>query len=123
MRFIPTRIHGILDYLLGALLILAPWLFDFSDAGAGTWLPVILGAGVIAYSLLTDYELGVLRQIPMSVHLMLDLGGGVLLAVSPWLFGFADEVWVPHLIFGLLEVGAALMTKTIPADERRGQTV
>ncbi len=123
MRFIPTRIHGILDYLMGALLILAPWLFDFSDAGAGTWLPVILGAGVIAYSLLTDYELGVLRQIPMSVHLMLDLGGGILLAVSPWIFGFADEVSVPHLVFGLLEIGAALMTKTVPEDERRGRTV
>ncbi|HEV2107110.1 MAG TPA: SPW repeat protein [Thermomicrobiales bacterium] len=123
MRFIPTRIHGILDYLLGALLILAPWLFDFSDAGAGTWLPVILGAGVIAYSLLTDYELGVLRQIPMSVHLMLDLGGGVLLAVSPWLFGFADEVSVPHVVFGLLEIGAALMTKTVPEDKRLGQAL
>lgn len=123
MRFIPTRIHGIFDYLIGALLILAPWLLDFSDAGAGTWLPVILGAGVIAYSLLTDYELGVLRQIPMSVHLMLDLGGGVLLAVSPWIFGFADEVSVPHLIFGLLEIGAAAMTKTVPEDERRERTV
>jgi hypothetical protein len=27
MRFIPTSVHGVLDYLIGALLIIAPWLF------------------------------------------------------------------------------------------------
>lgn len=123
MRFIPTRVHGALDYLIGALLIVAPWIFGFSDAEVATWLPVILGAGLIAYSLLTDYELGVMRMIPMSVHLMLDLASGVLLAVSPWLFGFDNEVWIPHLIIGLLEIGAAVMTKTVPADERRARTV
>ena len=119
MRFLPTRVHGALDYLMGALLIAAPWLFGFAgDAdGAATWVPVALGAGVVLYSLLTDYELGVARKIPMPTHLLLDLGGGVLLAASPWLFGFADVVWVPHLVFGLLEVGAALVTERVPRDE------
>lgn len=120
MRFLSTRVHGLLDYGMGALLVLTPWLFGFADdaGGAATWLPVVLGAGVIVYSLLTDYELGVARKIPMPTHLMLDLGGGLLLAVSPWLFGFADTVWVPHLVLGVLEVGAALVTKKHPSDER-----
>ena len=105
---------------MGALLIVAPWLFGFADAPdeAATWVPVVLGLGVIAYSLLTDYELGVARKIPMPTHLMLDLGGGVLLALSPWLFGFSEWVWVPHLVFGILEIGAALVTKKAPTDER-----
>jgi hypothetical protein len=115
MRFIPTRTHGILDYLIGALLIVAPWLFDFADGGAKQWVPIILGAGALLYSVMTDYELGLVKAIPMSVHLMLDLGSGIILAVSPWLFGFADEIWWPHLVFGLLEIGAALMTQTRPA--------
>jgi hypothetical protein len=118
MRLIPTRIHGMLDYLMGLLLIAAPWLLGFADEGsAARWVPVILGAGVIAYSLLTRYELGVARLIPMPVHLALDAGGGLLLAASPWLFGFADRVWVPHVVFGLLELGAAVMTKTVPEHE------
>ncbi len=34
MRFIPTRIHGMMDYLMGVLLIVAPCLFGFADGGA-----------------------------------------------------------------------------------------
>lgn len=119
MRFIPTKVHGYLDYLMGALLIAAPWLFDFAAGGAETWVPVILGAGAILYSLMTDYELGVTKGISMRTHLMLDLMSGILLAASPWLFGFADYVWEPHLILGLLEIGAALMTKREPTHGPR----
>jgi len=114
MRFIPTRIHGMLDYGMGLLLITSPWLFGFDDGGPRMWLPIVLGAGAIIYSLITDYELGVARIIPMPVHLMLDLGSGLLLAASPWLFGFADDVWLPHLVLGILEIGASLMTQTAP---------
>ena len=38
MRFISTRVHGILDYLMGPLLIASPWLFDFDNGGAETWV-------------------------------------------------------------------------------------
>lgn len=50
----------------------------------------------------------------MPAHLMLDAGGGILLAISPWLFGFADYVWAPHLIIGLLEIAGATTTQTQP---------
>jgi hypothetical protein len=103
-----------LDYGMGLLLIVAPWLFGFADGGPEMWIPILLGAGTIAYSLITDYELGMARVIPMRTHLMLDLAGGLLLAVSPWLFGFADDVWLPHLVLGVLEVGASLMSQTRP---------
>jgi hypothetical protein len=119
MRWIGTRTHGYLDYIMGVLLIAAPWIFGFARDGAETWVPVLLGAGVILYSLLTDYELGVSPVISMRTHLMLDLVGGALLAISPWLFGFANYIWEPHLIFGILEMGAALMTKQVPTIERR----
>ena len=117
MRFIPTQVHGFIDYLMAVLLIAAPWLFGFAAGGAETWLPVILGAGVILYSIFTDYELGIVPRISMGTHLGLDIAGGLLLAVSPWLFGFADFVWVPHVIFGLLEIGAGLFTESRPKSK------
>ncbi len=117
MRFIPTRVHGMLDYLLGIVLIVAPWVLGFDEGGARTWLPVVLGAGVIAYSLLTNYELGVIKTIPMPVHLGLDVVGGIVLAISPWLFGFADDGWIPYLVLGILEIGAGIFTQTTPTSE------
>lgn len=114
MRFIPTKVHGFLDYAMGAILIAAPWLLGFAIGGAETWVPVVLGAGAILYSLLTDYELGIARMIPMRVHLGLDAASGLLLAASPWIFGFADHVYLPHLVLGIAEIGAALLTETAP---------
>ena len=123
MRFIPTYVHGILDYAMGALLIAAPWLLNFDRGGAETWIPVALGVGAILYSLFTNYELGAVRQLPMPVHLALDAMSGVLLAASPWLFGFADYVWAPHLILGLAEIGAALTTQTVPRTRNTGVAI
>ena len=112
---LPTKVHGFLDYLMGLALVAIPLAFDFG-AGAQTWLPVLLGGGVIIYSLLTDYELGAVDLIGMPAHLILDALGGLLLAASPWIFGFAWEIWVPHVVFGLLEVGAAMFTQTRPSQ-------
>jgi hypothetical protein len=115
MRVLPTKVHGFMDYSVGLLLIAAPWLFDFANGGAATWVPVLIGAGAILYSLFTDYELGVHRALSMRTHLTLDLFVGILLAASPWLFGFADKVFTPHLVLGLFSIGASLVTKKDPA--------
>ena len=36
MRVLPTRIHGIVDWLLGALLIALPWLLGSPRGGPET---------------------------------------------------------------------------------------
>ena len=114
MRFMTTRMHGMADYLVGIILILAPYVLGFADGSAAQWVPQILGVGAIVYSLLTDYELGAMRVIPMPVHLGLDFASGLLLLASPWLFGFADRIAWPHVLFGLIEIGASLTTQTHP---------
>jgi len=113
MRLIPSRIHGFLDYATALLLIAAPWLFNFAGNGAETWVPVVLGIGVVAYSLITAYEWGVSPLLSMRTHLIIDALGGALLALSPWLFGFADRVWAPHLFVGLFELAAAALTRPV----------
>jgi len=117
MRFIPTKVHGVMDYIMGILLIASPWLFDFNRGGMETWIPVILGVGALVYSVMTDYELGLTRTLTMPTHLTLDLVSGILLAVSPWIFGFADYVYLPHLVLGIIEIGVSLMTKREPSNE------
>jgi hypothetical protein len=119
MKFIDRKTHGYLDYIVGLLLIAAPWLLDFYRGGAETWVPVILGAGVIIYSLFTDYELSASRQIPFGTHLTLDVLGGIFLAVSPWLFNFAEHVYLPHLIVGIMEIAVVSFTRRTSGTHHR----
>jgi uncharacterized membrane protein HdeD (DUF308 family) len=113
MRFIPTKFHAPLDYIVGAALIAAPWIFRFSEHKAATVVPIVLGIGLIAYSLITNYELGVWKVAPMAVHNVIDVVAGAVLAASPWLFGFADEsanVWLPHVVVGIAAIFLGLFT-------------
>lgn len=117
LRIIPTRVHGILDYATGAALLGAPQLFGLSAVPASARAAQLAGGGAAAYSMLTDYELGAVKWLPMPAHLAFDALSGVMLAASPWLFGFAKagkRYWLPHTIVGGQEVLAALMTKTQP---------
>ena len=104
MNIIRVSVHGVLDYLVGALLILLPWLAGFSDSGRATGVCIVLGVLTLAYSLLTDYPLGIFRVMPFSLHLGLDLVGGLLLLVSPYLLDFADRVSWPHMFLGASEL-------------------
>lgn len=118
---ISTKIHGYIDYMMGLLLIVSPMLFNLPDGTAST-LPVVLGIGTILYSLLTDYELGLFKVLPMKAHLGIDLVAGLLLIAAPWLFGFADQVIWPFVILGVLEVGATLMTQKHPSYSDTAKT-
>jgi hypothetical protein len=115
---LPTRVHGMLDYAVGALMIALPFLLGFGS-GPQAWIFVALGAAALGYSAFTDYELGLVKRIQMPWHLWLDGLSGVFLAVSPWLFGFDAQVWAPHVAVGAFEIAAAVVTDTIPAYDRR----
>ena len=114
MRIIPTKVHGVLDYLSGLLLIASPWLFDFANGEAAQWVPIFIGATVLVVSLITDYELSVAKLVPMPTHLGIDVLGGALLAASPWLFGFDELVIWPHLLLGIFAIGSGLLTRQVP---------
>ncbi|MFC4171199.1 SPW repeat protein [Microvirga sp. GCM10011540] len=114
MRFLPTRLHGIIDYLWGVALTASPWLFGFADVTAAKWVAIVFGLGAILYSLVTRYEVGLLPLLPMPLHLGLDGVAGFILAITPWGFGFAEQVYLPHVAFGLFSVAASLVTRTEP---------
>ena len=119
MRFLPTKVHGLLDYLVGIALAISPYLLWTTSMEMDLWIPLLAGVALIVISLCTDYEWGAAKTFTMRSHLTLDLLLGIFLAISPWLFGFADLVFVPFLVFGAFEIIAALVTKLEP--ERRGK--
>ena len=118
-RFIPTKVHGALDYIVAIALIFAPMIFGFqSVGGAAVMVPMVLGIGLFLYSLLTDYEWGVIKVISMPYHLMIDIAAAVLLLLSPFIFGFNDEAlnaWLPHVIVGIAVILVVICSQRTPA--------
>src|SRR3954452_21284206 len=125
-RPITSRMHGMLDYPVGIVLILAPWIFGFSDiGGAATAVPIVIGVLVLAQSVMTDYELSLVDVLPLRTHLAMDVVAGIVLAGSPFVFGFSDEgtnAWLPHLLVGLGLIASGLMTRTDEVDLATGAT-
>jgi hypothetical protein len=111
MKFIEPRIHAFIDYFVGLMLIAAPALFNFENA-IEVFIPALFGLTQVSYSLFTRHEFGFFPVISMRKHLLLDLVMGVVLAASPWIFGFASYIWQPYVVLGGFQVLVALFTKT-----------
>lgn len=117
-KFIPTKVHGALDYIVAIALIFAPMIFKFSDVGGpAVVIPIVLGIALFAYSLFTNYEWGLVRVLGMPYHLIIDVLASIFLALSPFMFGFADKplnVWVPHVAVGITVIVVVIFSKTQP---------
>lgn len=115
---ISSKTHTIIGLIVGAALLLAPWIFGFSDNALASWTAWLVGVIIIFNELITTSVISLVKLVSMRTHLVIDYLTGALLAISPWLFGFADapaNVWVPHLLVGLLIIGYAALTN--PARE------
>jgi len=113
MRFIEPKVHGFIDYFVGIMLIAGPTLFNFENA-IEVFIPAVLGVIQITYALFTRYEFGFFPAISMRKHLRADLIIGALLAGSPWIFGFAEYIWQPHVLLGTFQMLIALLTRPYP---------
>jgi hypothetical protein len=90
MKPIAARQHGVLDYSLGAFLLVSPWLFGFNDASTmATLTMVVVGMVVLLLSAMTDYPLGLLKFVPFQIHGIIETAGAIVLLISPWVVGFA----------------------------------
>lgn len=113
MTKLSSRTHAIIGLVVGVVLLFAPNIFGFSDVGSAAAVARWVGVFIIVSELLARNGLSPIGVISMPVHLAIDYVTGLFLAVSPWLFGFADEganAWVPHFIVGLLIIGYAAAT-------------
>lgn len=81
--------HGYLDYAVGLLLVVSPWLFGFDDVSSvATVTMVVVGLIVLLLSIMTDYPLGIIKAVPFKVHGVIETIGALFLLVSPWLLNY-----------------------------------
>lgn len=115
LRVIPTRLHGAIDYLVSVLVLALP--FMAGEQGGLRWVFVTLGCAGIIYSLVTDYEWGVVRLLPMPWHLALDVVFGVAmlaLGILLWL----SRLGVISAVIGIAAQILAAITELRPRTAR-----
>jgi hypothetical protein len=87
---VPLFVHGVVEYGVGALSILAPFLFSF-DSDVATAVSILLGAAIIVMGFSTEAPTGITRSLPIASHVVLDYVVSLFLLVSPFVFGFTDK--------------------------------
>src|SRR5262245_19846202 len=117
MRLINTKFHAALDYLLGILLVGDPWIFRFEPSGPKYTMPLAVGSVAAGLALFTKFEYAIVKVIPLRLHLIIDVVSGLILASSPWIFGFSDIVYKPHFVFGLTHTVVAIITDRLLYDK------
>lgn len=108
-RPIDPRLHGALDYLTGTSLVAASLAPALRDRFVGRLIRGA-GAGHLAYSLATDYPLGVWRKLPYKVHLGTDAAGALGLIAGGAVRRDRLERLLPIGV-GLYELAAVLLSR------------
>jgi hypothetical protein len=101
-RFITPALHGLLDYAAAVALIVLPFVLDLgSTAPLALWLSVGGGAGLIGYSLLTDYRYGARGWLSYPTHLALDVSAAALFLAAPFYFGWTGLAAAYYVVMGI----------------------
>jgi len=110
MKFIAPAIHGFIDYLVVVFLFISPTFFGFT--GLVAVFTYALGAVHLLLTLLTNYPLGIIKVIPVTVHASIELIVGIALIVLAYTL-FKDNVdgsKLYYVIFGTVILLTWLVT-------------
>jgi hypothetical protein len=111
--------------LVAALFIAGPWLFGFSDVKDAKTVSIVLGVLVLLTALTTRWRMAAVKMMPLGAHKTMDLMVAAVAILAPFVLGFSDEGGPTRflIIMGVLEAGAALMTRWDDRDEFAVTTV
>jgi len=79
MKFISPKLHGIIDFVVVLFLLASPMLFGMN--GFLAIFTYALGLVHLALTLLTDFNAGVVKVIPLPIHGVIELIVGIALMV------------------------------------------
>lgn len=115
---IPLLMHAAIEPVAAVVLIASSWIFGFADNSTAQALTIVIGAVMLASGAMTDWRLSPVRLIPLAMHFMTDLTLGVVLVVSPFIFGFSGDGAATRfvIIFGAWELITALSTRWEPEE-------
>lgn len=84
MKIISSKSHGILDYIFSAFILASPLLFKME--GTLCTITYLLGAVHLCLTVLTDFEVGLIKVIPFRIHGLIEIIVSLGLAVLAFWF-------------------------------------
>ena len=122
---IPAFVHGLVEYVAGALLVAAPFLFSFTS-DAATAVSIVAGVVVLIVASSSAMSTGLIKSIPVHAHVVLDYILAALLIASPFIFSFTDDGTATafFIVLGIVHLLMTIATRFIrdakePAQRRR----
>ncbi len=114
---IPAAVHGIIEYLAGVLFIAAPYLLGFEATRART-LSIVVGVVVLVVAAVSKGPTGLIDELPVSAHVVLDLVLAVFLIAASFLFGFSEDgkATAFFIVFGVAQLLITIATRFVRAD-------
>ena len=111
-RLIPWVVHEAVEYAVVVLLVLAPFLFDFSS-DAATWASIAVGVAVLVVALISRGALGATQVLSSSAHVTLDYVTAAVLVLAPFVLGFADDTSAVtfFVLLGVAHMALTLLTR------------
>lgn len=113
MKFVNSKIHGILDYVLVFLLSISPFLFNYEEDSIHCRLLMVTALLLLLTSLLTDFEFFLVKVFSFKTHLKIDFLLGIFLMSSPLLFDLKEHSAVPHITLGVGILLVSFLTKAV----------
>jgi hypothetical protein len=106
---IPAVVQGVIEYALGLLLIAAPFLFGYDDLSTPLGISIALGVVLLIVAAISEGPTGLVKQMPVTVHVTVDFLLSIVFIAAPFVLGFGDEA-APRNLFIALGVVFLLVT-------------
>jgi hypothetical protein len=119
VRLLPAWLHAVADYAVGGLLIIVALAVGGSNKAVAAG--VVVGAVVLAVSMLTKYPLGVVKVLPFTVHSAGDYLAAALLVLSPFALNFNNSdtgLTAFYIVAGIAVLAVSLVTNYQYGDKR-----
>ena len=112
---VPVAVHGVVEYLAGVLFIAAPYLFDFEVTRAKT-VSIAVGVVVLVVAAVTRGPTGLIDELPVPAHVVLDFVLAIFLISAAFLFGFSDagKATAFFIVIGVVHLLLTIATRFVP---------
>jgi hypothetical protein len=122
MRFVPSLVHGVADYVSGAAILAVPVIVQEPEPARHVMM--IIGTLILLNAVLTNYELGILPVILLRLHLRIEAVFSVLMIVLPFIVTLSLSMAVMTRVFGVmflvLAASTVLSGKSLVGHDRAG---